>query len=400
MVSATTTDYVARNIMHIRVFLFAAVVSFWFGCNCGGMGSPCDGVRCATGLACDEKTGRCAVTGSGGGSGGGFGGGAGGGGGVASDGGSDAGAMGTCNPACGANAPLCDPATNSCKICTDTLGCSGATPVCLTIANGGFGRCMACTVEKGCVAPRQYCDPTVQPAGACVECRTSNDCSNGLVCDLDGTCVVNDGGFGGGGGSGGGGGGIVEFDDAGLTAHCLPFDGGAQACTTECQRGFVCVGGQCVLRGSAGPVQVTLRFPQDEDLDLHVVEPLGDGGSCEIWYGAPNIDASIPIPIPIPIPNRNCGAQGWLDLDSNPACRIDSVRIENVIYPASAPAPKGHYTVRVDYFQNCSAVGTVPYEVEVRANGQRRYYCGSFQHTQSDQGSAGSGVTVTTFDIR
>jgi len=198
--------------------------------------------------------------------------------------------------------------------------------------------------------------------------------------------VADEGGFGGGGfGGGSGGQGTVVFSDGGVTSRCLPGGAGGgsgMACSGgECPRGFACSNGTCVLRGSTGPVQVTLRFPVAEDLDLYVVEPLPGGGTCEIFYGQPNVDAGpppIPLPFPLPVPPR-CGAKGWLDLDSNAGCRIDNVNIENVIYSPGVSVTRGTYVVRVNYYQNCSASSPVPFEVEVRANGQTRYYCGSFQ---------------------
>ena len=95
----------------------------------------------------------------------------------------------------------------------------------------------------------------------------------------------------------------------------------------------------------------------------------------------------------------NCGSQGWLDLDSNAACRIDNVNVENIIYSGGAVATPGRYVVRVNYYQNCSASSPVPYEVEVRANGQTRYYCGSFQPGQSTGGAVGAGRFVADFTI-
>ena len=117
-------------------------------------------------------------------------------------------------------------------------------------------------------------------------------------------------------------------------------------------------------------------------------EPQPDGGVCEIYYSDTNN----------PPGSSSCGAMGSLDLDSNAACSIDNVDIENVIYPSGAPTP-GTYTVRVDYFAQCSATGPVPYEVTVRANGATHVYCGSFLPTEADNGSAGSGVTITTFTV-
>ena len=135
--------------------------------------------------------------------------------------------------------------------------------------------------------------------------------------------------------------------------------------------------------------QGPLRWDQPEDLDLHVVEPLAAGGSCEIWYGDTNR----------PVGTSGCGAKGSLDLDSNAGCSIDNVDIENVIYPSSQPAPSGTYTVRVDYFAHCSATTRVAYELTVRANGHTSVFCGSFGIVDSDNGGAGSGVQVTTFTV-
>jgi hypothetical protein len=328
-------------------------------CQCGGY-NLCDSVHCKTGFTCDVKTGLCRQDASGGGTGNDVGGG-GGGGGAATGGGAVGGGMSS-----GGGGEVCN--------------CSGNTPYCVN--------------------------------GTCVECRNSFDCMSGQVCDF-GFHVCMSPGTGGGTG-GGGNSGTVIFDDAGMTAHCLQTGGPAPQCTTECNRGFICVSGQCVLRGSTGPVQITLRFNQPEDLDLHVVEPLPDAGRCEIWYGNPNqapdaggfpfpfFDGGFPFPFfdaGLPFLPMSCGAKGWLDLDSNPACRIDNVDIENVIYPANSIAPSGTYKVRVDYYQDCSASMPVPYEVEVRANGQTRYYCGEFQPGTSDTGSEGSGVDVTSFTI-
>jgi hypothetical protein len=251
---------------------------------------------------------------------------------------------------------------------------------------------------------KPFCLPGT-PA-VCVACRTGFDCTAGDVCDEGShTCIPPQAGTGGSTGNGGGTStGPVTFDDGGMSMHCLQISTGPAQCTTECSRGFECINGQCVLRGSEGPVQVTLRFNQPEDLDLHVEEPLPDGGQCDIYYGDPSRppDAGpvtfgmITIP---PGPLSRCGAQGWLDLDSNPACEIDNVDVENVIYPNGGIAPSGHYIVRVDYYQWCSAAGPVPYEVEVRANGQTEYYCGQFDPNDSDSGGENSGVTIAGFTV-
>lgn len=194
------------------------------------------------------------------------------------------------------------------------------------------------------------------------------------------------------------------FDDAGVTAHCMAAPAGNKPCTSECGKGFTCVAGNCELNGKYGPVQVTLRFDQPQDLDLYLVEPLPDGGSCEIYYGNPNsppFDGGLPFPLPFPIPvTPSCGALGYLDLDSNRGCTIDNVDTENIIFPPNRVATRGHYTVRANFYQSCQSMGPVPWEVTVRANGQVRYYCGQFAQGASNGGSKGAGQVVTTFDIQ
>jgi hypothetical protein len=403
--------------MHIRLLAVALAIGFIAGCNCGGTTStdPCLSVKCGPGLVCDPELVKCVVEGSGGGTGGSTGGGSGGG---AVGGGTGGGATGggggssvACTPACTGNTPVCDGATGRCVICTATTGCSGTAPVCFTDANGGLGRCMTCIAGQGCGGDTPYCDVTVPPTGACYQCQSNSQCSAGQACDqATRTCVVNDGGFGGGsgggtgGGTGGGSGGnTVVWLDGGSTNRCFPSDAGARACNNgECPSGFECISGACFLRGKNGNIQVTLRWPLAEDLDLYVVEPLPDGGACEIFYGQPGArDASVPFPLPFPLPTPpNCGAIGWLDLDSNAGCNIDNVDIENIIYPPQTQVTRGRYTVRANYYQNCSGPSSVPYEVEVRANGQTRFFCGAFTPNQANGGALGAGTVISQFDIQ
>lgn len=200
------------------------------------------------------------------------------------------------------------------------------------------------------------------------------------------------GGSGGGSGSGGGGGTGGGSGGGSGSGYCLARSDAGTPCTTECVHGFSCVGGRCQLNGGNGPVQITLRFPHAEDLDLHVREPLPDGGHCELYYGDKG-------PLPDSGTVSSCGAQGWLDLDSNAACSIDNINIENVIYDPSHPAPSGRYEVYVDYYQFCLTGASIDYEVEVRSNGGTRFYCGSFTPFQADEGGRGSGRPVTFFNI-
>jgi hypothetical protein len=266
-------------------------------------------------------------------------------------------------------------------------------------AGGGGGgvvcnanTCSGCCTPAGCV-PLQ--NTTVIQCGingsACVACPGDQSCTVGA-------CGGGSGGSGGAGGSGGsgGGGGTFVFD-GGVFPACVPRDGGTATCTTECQRGFRCVGGQCVLNGSNGPLQVTLRWNTQEDLDLHLDEPLPDGGSCEIWYGDVNdVDGGNP---------SQCGAVGALDLDSEAACPSppDFVDIENIIYPAGSVAPSGTYNVRVDHYLSCDAnLQAVPFQLEVRQGGNMIGVCGVFFPADADfsaGGAEGGGRPVFSFTV-
>lgn len=129
-----------------------------------------------------------------------------------------------------------------------------------------------------------------------------------------------------------------------------------------------------VTRVGTGDIQVTLSWDSDSDVDLHVVAPGGE----EIYYG-----------------RRESASGGQLDLDSNAGCRIDGVRNENITWPVGR-APRGHYTVRVDYWSSCNAART-NYNVLVNNGGSVQVVTGSFTGA-GDRGGAGSGSTVATFE--
>ncbi len=128
-----------------------------------------------------------------------------------------------------------------------------------------------------------------------------------------------------------------------------------------------------ITRVGTGDVQVSLSWDADSDVDLHVVDPKGE----EVYWK-----------------ERTVSSGGQLDLDSNAACSIDGLRNENVTWPTGT-APRGTYTVRVDYFLNCG-VDTTRYVVTVRKNGMVDTFTGVLTG-EGDAGSAGSGELVTTF---
>jgi hypothetical protein len=123
-----------------------------------------------------------------------------------------------------------------------------------------------------------------------------------------------------------------------------------------------------------GDVQVTLSWDADSDVDLHVVDPAGE----EVFYA-----------------HRQSASGGELDLDSNAGCSIDGVRNENITWPVGR-APRGSYTVRVDYWNNCGVAQT-NYTVRVNNGGSVQVFSGSFTGS-GDQGGAGSGRQITVFE--
>ncbi len=117
-------------------------------------------------------------------------------------------------------------------------------------------------------------------------------------------------------------------------------------------------------------MQVSLGFDQNEDLDLHVIEPSGE----EIYFA-----------------NSNSDTGGELDLDSNPACSIDGINNENVYWPAGG-APPGTYEAFVHYWANCGA-SVVNWTITVHTGGSSSTYNGSF--TASDEGPEGQHITFS-----
>ncbi len=134
-----------------------------------------------------------------------------------------------------------------------------------------------------------------------------------------------------------------------------------------------------------GKLQISLNWDQENDIDLHLVEPDGE----EIYYGC-----------------SESSNGGKLDLDSNPDCDIDGVNNENIFYDDEATIEEGTYTVRVDMYANCSVTENTKYSVVVHYDGDvisttegGNPYSGEFSPTEEDAGSAGSGVTIMKFNI-
>ena len=130
-----------------------------------------------------------------------------------------------------------------------------------------------------------------------------------------------------------------------------------------------------VVQVGTGDVQVSLSWDVDSDVDLHVVDPNGD----EIYWDRQTVSSG-----------------GRLDLDSNADCRIDGVRNENVTWPTGS-APRGLYTVRVNYWDSCG-VSQTDYVIRVNNGGLTSAFSGTLTGSGS-RGGAGSGEVVTTFMV-
>ena len=132
-----------------------------------------------------------------------------------------------------------------------------------------------------------------------------------------------------------------------------------------------------------GDVEVALNWTVANDLDLHVIDPQG----TEVYFGNP-FDST--------------GKVELLDLDSNPACTIDNIDAEHIVWPKGG-APHGTYTVIVDNFENCQNVAA-SFTVTVQVAGKpAQTFVGSFAATDpGDEDGITStsqtpGVVVATF---
>ena len=134
---------------------------------------------------------------------------------------------------------------------------------------------------------------------------------------------------------------------------------------------------QCVTSHSqTGTLHVRLTWYTDVDMDLHVVDPNDE----ELFYSH----------------RTSTGQPGFLDLDSNAGCSLDYIEIENVYYSL---AISGEYTVRIDLWSSCSVTGQINFDVLVDGCGISRNVNGSFNHTEADGGSSGSGREVLVFNV-
>jgi hypothetical protein len=124
-----------------------------------------------------------------------------------------------------------------------------------------------------------------------------------------------------------------------------------------------------VVPSGVGDVKITLTFPPQHDLDLHVFEP----GGFELSYLQPSSPSG-----------------GRLDLDSGSNCIPSVASAENVFWP-SGSAPVGEYRVVVHEFEQCEA-GAIDFAVRVENGGLVETHHGRFA-----DGAQGTSIEVTTF---
>ncbi len=140
-----------------------------------------------------------------------------------------------------------------------------------------------------------------------------------------------------------------------------------------------------LIEVGTGKLQVSCAWDQQNDVDLHLVEPSGE----EIFYGS--------------AVSTNGGE---LDLDSNAACMIDGVNNENITYSETDVVEAGEYIVRVDFWSNCGTTENTNFNVIAYYDGAiigttagSNPYSGSFAPEEEDNGGLGDGDTVMKFVV-
>ena len=149
----------------------------------------------------------------------------------------------------------------------------------------------------------------------------------------------------------------------------------------------------------AGALVIGLVWQNRADLDLHVIDPLGN----EIWRRDPS--SYHPVPGEPPDPNA-WKSSGILDRDANADCVLGGVMEEDVIWTTRdmvAPiVPPGTYTVRVDTHSLCGEA-SAPWLVFATHLGDTIQPSARGIATPDDEDlphDKGAGTTAATFTIQ
>lgn len=139
------------------------------------------------------------------------------------------------------------------------------------------------------------------------------------------------------------------------------------------------------MSAGSGVLQVSLSWDQENDVDLHLIEPNGE----KIYYGYDYSDNG-----------------GELDVDSNPNCNIDNINNENIFYEDDDDViiEAGEYEVLVDLYANCGIAGETNYTITAYYNGamispSEGENPHSSQLTQADESYNENPISVMKFDI-
>lgn len=140
-------------------------------------------------------------------------------------------------------------------------------------------------------------------------------------------------------------------------------------------------------RGKTGELVITLDWDNQADLDLHVIDPLGN----EIYHGAPSSVDSF-------APSAADASAGMLDFDSNADCENDQLRRETVVWQREPPS--GRYSVRVDSPSLCGTA-IAHWSLQAMLHGA---VLGAAQGTSVDSDTwgahdRGAGVLALGFDV-
>jgi uncharacterized protein YfaP (DUF2135 family) len=100
-----------------------------------------------------------------------------------------------------------------------------------------------------------------------------------------------------------------------------------------------------------GTVQISLFWDNENDLDLHVVDPNNE----EINYN-----------------HKKSRSGGELDVDMNAGSRVSRSPVENVVW--TGQAPQGRYKVYVNYYSKKCNEDLTKFTVSVFANGTRKEF--------------------------
>lgn len=113
-------------------------------------------------------------------------------------------------------------------------------------------------------------------------------------------------------------------------------------------------------------LEVSLGWDAPADMDLYVELPDGT------LVGPKNINANVPSGNPS---DPSWMYSGYIDLDSNSECVIDSVQREDFVWlahtgdPKAVPPPSGHYKVYANLFAPCGA-SAVSFDTIAQVNGE------------------------------